>query len=430
MSTLFAARPALVVFLFSVGVAAADDTELLRRELEVVQEQNRRLQAQLDEQGALIAALVIKIEGLAPSASDRSDNGHSVSDNGSTPQETSPALEESGEDSILPSLFIRGFADTTFRVESDVPPGKGKSSFGMEELDLLLTSRISPQLSVLSEVVFHFDEFDDDAFFELERIYLNYEPTESLSFKLGRVHTPLGYWNRTFHHGNWFQTTVSRPILHRFEDEGGILPSHSVGLEVGGTRRLGSLDLSYGGTFTNGRGSSVNQVQNVQDVNNGKALNFFFDVSPASIPGLSFGVSGYSDEFSEISTPDATSPGIDEAIFLAHGVFLDGPWEILAEVASISHTENAGPNDFSTLGAYVQAAYELGDWKPYYRFDFQDIDETNPVFAYGQEDVEQHTVGTRWDLSTWLALKFEYVYQVRGDNVSSKLFAIQSAFTF
>ena len=43
---------------------------------------------------------------------------------------------------------------------------------------------------------------------------------------IGRGHTAMGYWNQTFHHGKWFQTTTDRPAIYRFEDDIGILPVH------------------------------------------------------------------------------------------------------------------------------------------------------------------------------------------------------------
>jgi hypothetical protein len=53
------------------------------------------------------------------------------------------------------------------------------------------------------------------------------------------MHTPLGYWNQYYHHGAWFQATATRPEMYLFEDDGGILPVHEIGIEASGTAGLG-----------------------------------------------------------------------------------------------------------------------------------------------------------------------------------------------
>lgn len=55
---------------------------------------------------------------------------------------------------------------------------------------------------------------------------------------VGKYHTALGYWNHTYHHGTWLQSSILRPEIYLFEFQGGILPDHSVGVEVFGFQSL------------------------------------------------------------------------------------------------------------------------------------------------------------------------------------------------
>ena len=87
----------------------------------------------------------------------------------------------------------------------------------------------------LAEIVFEFEEDDNEAVLDPERIQVRWAPSTLFSLTAGRMHTPLGYWNETFHHGTWFQTTAARPLLYEFEDDGGILPVHMVGLQAAAT---------------------------------------------------------------------------------------------------------------------------------------------------------------------------------------------------
>ena len=77
---------------------------------------------------------------------------------------------------------------------------------------------------------------------DVERLQIAYRWSDALRLTAGRGHTALGYWNESYHHGKLLQPTVERPEVLKFEDDGGILPVHFVGLEAAresGLRRLG-----------------------------------------------------------------------------------------------------------------------------------------------------------------------------------------------
>ena len=38
-----------------------------------------------------------------------------------------------------------------------------------------------------------------------------FDKSDRLKVSFGRYHTPINYWNTAFHHGQWLQTTISRP---------------------------------------------------------------------------------------------------------------------------------------------------------------------------------------------------------------------------
>src|SRR5205823_6307665 len=60
-----------------------------------------------------------------------------------------------------------------------------------------------------------------------------------------RFHTPLGYWNTAFHHGQQLQTSVLRPQMIDFEDNGGVIPAHTVGVWGTGTARSANGRFAY-----------------------------------------------------------------------------------------------------------------------------------------------------------------------------------------
>jgi hypothetical protein len=51
---------------------------------------------------------------------------------------------------------------------------------------------------------------------EVERLIIRYDFNDYFKVSFGRYHTPINYWNTAFHHGQWLQTTASRPETTQF----------------------------------------------------------------------------------------------------------------------------------------------------------------------------------------------------------------------
>jgi hypothetical protein len=62
---------------------------------------------------------------------------------------------------------------------------------------------------------------------EIERLYFGYDFHKFFTLRVGRVHSPLGYFTREWHHGVYLMPTIRRPLIIEFEEYGGPLPIHS-----------------------------------------------------------------------------------------------------------------------------------------------------------------------------------------------------------
>ena len=103
---------------------------------------------------------------------------------------------------------IRGFVDVYSSYQD------GKVSFGLGEQDLFITSEITERLSFLGETVFKYSlESPTDFDISIERIILKYNYFGNHSVLIGKHHTPVNYWNDTYHHGRVFFPTIDRPLL-------------------------------------------------------------------------------------------------------------------------------------------------------------------------------------------------------------------------
>lgn len=335
----------------------------------------------------------------------------------------------------IPKLSIRGFGNAQYEgswFQPDTGPTDSENHFALGGVDLFLTSRVASDVTFLSEIVFEFGDGGANIL-DVERVFLRWDFRDWLNLGIGREHTPLGYWNQTYHHGTWLYTTTDRPLVLDFEDDGGILPVHFVGLEALGRFKTGVGVFSYATIVANGRGSITDHVQLVEDLTSHKAWNLLVRYEPNLVPGLGFGFSVYLDKIPENQSPsDGTLPhnSMREQIYGAHLFYIKNKAEFLSEFYSIMHEEMGTNSDYQNYGAYVLAAYTvLPRFKPYYRFDILRIDDQDPYFYLLAVDTIRHTVGIRYDFRTFVALKGEYQH-FEFDNAKDDRAIAQVSFAF
>jgi hypothetical protein len=330
-------------------------------------------------------------------------------------------------------LRIRGFGDIS--LHGDTHKGD-TTSFSLGQLDLFVTSDISEKFKFISEIVF---EAGPDNIYgavsgpgntfgvDIERYLLQYSHNDHFNISAGRGHTAIGYYNTAYHHSSWLQTTTGRPFIFAFEDSGGILPIHMVGVSVSGQVPSGSLGLHYVAELGNGRASRTpleEPVQNEIDDQNRKAYNLAFFARPESIRGLQAGFSFYRD----ILAPN-NSLKIGESIFAAHAILIRPKYEWLNEALLDRHTVTGTPIVFNTPAFYSQVSKQFGSYRPYLRYQYINGADKEPIFP----DVElRHgpSAGLRFDASESVALKFQYDYTFLRNQPGIDTLALQLGFTF
>lgn len=320
-------------------------------------------------------------------------------------------------------LNIRGFGD--FGLYGGTEKGK-TTSFSLGQLNLFITSDISEKFKFLTELVFEVhpnNEFEED----LERVLLEYSANDYLKISGGRYHTAIGYYNTAYHHTTWFQTTTDRPFLFQFEDEGGILPIHNVGISATGQIPSGKLGLHYVAEIGNGRRSNSladQPVQNVVDENNHKAVNLALFARPESVRGLQVGFSAYRDVL--YPTNEAK---VGESIWDTYAVLERPKFEWLNEGVLIRHAPQGMGRVFNTPGFYTQISRRFGSYRPYFRYQYVNAPDHEPIFP-GVGLRTGPTAGLRYDVNEAVALKLQYDHtSLRRQEVSNAL-ALQVGFTF
>jgi hypothetical protein len=339
-----------------------------------------------------------------------------------------------------PKLNIRGFLDFNFGAGSvanaliyplTIPPTPVHNTFQFGEFDLFMSSELSNSISFLSEVVLGSDAGNSWGI-DIERAQLTYKVNDYFQLSGGRMHTAIGYYNTTYHHGTWFQTTTGRPYMYLFEDSGGILPVHIVGVEAAGlVPGTGKLNAHWIAQVGNGESSLfigqpiLNQpVQNFLSDKNHKAFNLEGYIKPDWARGLQIGASYYNDE----RVPTGI-PHVHNSITGAYLVYITSNLEILNEFQLQRDRSVGSTVTHNTPLGYTQFSYKFGKYRPYFRWQEVNVPANDPLYGtFGR--YEGPSVGLRMDFTGYAALKVQYNRVYTHDPLPRNGVDSQVAFTF
>jgi hypothetical protein len=341
-------------------------------------------------------------------------------DTSSTPADTTATDNTS-------RFTFHGYADASFLRDVNGPSVDDKR-FALGELDLFASERLSTRITALVEVVLESDNqtLVADVPVNVERVLLEVHGNRYFNLDIGSYRTAIGFYSTAFLRGAWLQTALSRPLLFTFEDQGGFLPLHNVGLSANGEIPSGFLGLHYVAEV----GSSRNVGENINtpfDPADNGAINGAIYSRPAALPGFQAGISEYRDRFSEIFGMWLhRSVQTAYAVYQAHGI------EFLNEVALATFRHSADSYGRIPAG-YSQIGYRiLPSWTPYLRFEHANANGHN-VGDLPRTFSPWRTVelgGVRYDVNDFLALKFEIGHETSWLQAPWIRAAMQVAFTF
>jgi hypothetical protein len=345
-----------------------------------------------------------------------------------------------------PVIKFRGFFDFNFGVGSIANPlvfpivdgGCGTcgnpatpphTTFQAGEFDLFLTSKLSEHLNFLAEIVLGPDTTNGFGL-DIERYQLTYKANRNFAATAGRFHTSIGYYNTAYHHGVWFSTAEGRPIMYLFEDSGGILPVHMVGLNLtGAVPHTGKLGLHYVAEVGNGLSSNTNDlssesVQNFNSDRNSKATNIAAYIRPERFPGLQIGGSWYHNRLYPTGAAAVT-----QNIESAYVVYLSPNWEFLNEAVLESNNQDGTSSPFRSPMSYIQIARKFGIYKPYFRYQYVRDHLGDPLNLL-QGTYYGPSVGLRIDFAEYAAFKLQYNHLYQSTRMPGNGVNAQVAFTF
>jgi len=307
-------------------------------------------------------------------------------------------------------LDFNFFGDVSLLKLNGQDPG-----FAIGPLGFQVTAHLADGLVGRTEYAMSFD--NGETVVDVERAFLEYRVGHWM-FAAGRTHAEFGYWNNAFHHGRWLQLTINRPHVVRFEDEGGMLQVHQVGVTAvyGPKRGEHGLEVALG--IGNGHGPSIVDVQTLGDNNLAKSVLIRVGAVGLGHDALRFGVNlGFDEIAAEPVTvrPLLPDTSIFEVITGVYGALRSDTWIALSEIYNVFH--RAAGKSWQITDGFLLGGYRLGRYIPYAQVEARHGDGlTDPFYnpdpmaspeATIPSNYVEGILGLHYDLSTWSALKLE-----------------------
>lgn len=269
---------------------------------------------------------------------------------------------------LLPGLSqgqttqVNGFADCLATYQNggrvfnqNVTQQNGRVSFGFDEQDLFVNSELHDRISFLGETVVKYDTTSNTNYsVSIERLLIKYNFAGNNNLIIGKNHTPLDYWNDTYHHGRLFFPTIGRPLLF----DAIIIPLHTIGICVQG-HDLGNIKFGYDFMIGNGLGS-----KEIVDNDRNKSITAAVHIKP--VEGLQISFSYYHDviskgasiKYSQYTPANPIAWQVNQQLFTGSIAYFGKIFEVLAESTfGINHTDTTGSRQ--TLASYVYAGYRI-----------------------------------------------------------------------
>lgn len=355
-------------------------------------------------------------------------------------QMASGMASRSGENE---GLQMHGFMDAGFSNNTMADPVAYPKGFNVGSLSFYLTPHFGNKIKALVEPNFEVTP-DGAVATDLERLQIGYTFSDTATVWAGRFHTPYGFWNTGFHHGAQMQTSVVRPRFLDFEDKGGILPAHMVGLWSTGKTKAGKGKFTYdifagnGPKIVMGQNpvdpatpllTPVSQSGGTLDINlagddNHRAmvgLNLGYEFS-GDLDGLRVAIHSMRGDIYDNSNgtlqpatvPARTSSNkTDMNMFGGSFVYLGNDWELMTELYKFRDNDKSGNTGIHRSSAsYMQIGKTFGSLTPFIRKEITVLNQLDNYFsmqASGQSYTRE-VIGFKYDLDPKASIKLEGHY--------------------
>lgn len=326
-------------------------------------------------------------------------------------QKINSLQESAGKSHTDIGIPVHGFADVGFGKATSGAGENRANGFAISNLSFYLTPQFTDRTKALIELAFEVDSAEGAVATDLERLQFGYTFNDAATLWVGRFHTPFGYWNNAYHHGAQIQTSVLRPKFIDFEDKGGIIPAHMVGLLANGIIPAGNGKIVYDAYLANGSRivDSALDPNISRDDNSNKALGLNLGYRFAgALAGLQAGGHFATQQVNSYAGSNLVNRTRVNMLG-AYGVYEHEPWEIIGELYSFRNKDLSGGGSHGSWAAFLQGGYAFGDWLPYARVEKTSLSKNDAYFVNqtNGRSYSRYALGVRYQLNESAVLKLE-----------------------
>ncbi len=301
-------------------------------------------------------------------------------------------------------------------ISSGSQPGEDSVDY-QPEIDLFYSYKKGSLLALVE----YFLNNDEN---EFERLQIGWTDNKNTTAWLGRLHNPLGYWNLAQHHGIYLQTSISRPSIAEFSDDGGIMPMHITGalfefeapLE-GGANLFLDIALGAGPTMENGKLEPVDIWRygaTKSHENLSLRVRYIPDFTSDTQLGLFTG-------YTRMEGDSVLTDEIEQIQAGAFGVWDNDSFKLLGSVFFIDSTltlPGSTKSDGNFASGYLQAEYAIDHrFTVYGRFEDTSDVGSDPYLALFPLFVDnREMLGLRYDVIR----NHAFTLEVRNDQIASR----------
>lgn len=281
---------------------------------------------------------------------------------------------------------------------------------------------------------------------ELERLQAAWQIDDQTMLWFGRFHAISHYWTTEYHHGQFMQTSISRPGLEEWEDESGPMPSHITGLWL--EREYSVNDQSavslglVAGLAPKFEGEQLVPFDFL-DSESGHDLTVSARVvyRPDVLSTNQIGLSLAHNDIAVVSESNPNLANLNSIRQVTLGVFSDWVWDAWRLSSSWVYFDvemrngNGDVQDDFVLG-YAQGEYEATEnWTVFGRIEIGFGEDNSPFLQLFPSVVaHRNMLGVRWDFADSHAVTMEVADTTRQggnlENGSFKEFRLQWSAVF
>ncbi|WP_455221038.1 hypothetical protein [Kaarinaea lacus] len=312
------------------------------------------------------------------------------------------------------------FSDIRF-----VTGNEDEKGFALGKVDIVTQPNLSEQTYAIVDILLEVDQNKADT--AIKRLSINHSFSEKFEIGAGRYMKPLGLWNYNFAHGSLAQHTVTRPYLVSIEEtDKGFLPSHLVGLLLGGETHQWSyqfavsnsdgIDSSYAVA-----GTGPSTVATLNSASRSDDFTLLLRTTYRITDFIELGFMASVHNYIETSNNGLVPEG--ETLFQQNFVSLDfsyfgNAFYTFGEYYYMQGEDNAdlsgggltaNPDTYSSSAYYLQLGYEIIDNLTLVaRYESLDYDDNATLYlSQGIVPQTQTVAGINYLLEESHALRFE-----------------------